>query len=60
MIAQGESFQALKNQTEQNPIHNTAKTIVLANSWPRVTIWGLQLFPQLLFYGHIIGGVYFP
>ena len=60
MIAQGESFQALQNQTEQNPIHNIAKTIVLANSWPRVTIWGLQLFPQLLFYGHIIGGVYFP
>ena len=60
MIAPGESFQALQDQTEQNPIHNIAKTIVLANSWPRVTIWGLQLFLQFLFYQHIIGGVHFP
>ena len=50
MIAPGESFQALQDQTEQNPIHNIAKTIVFANSWLRVTIWGLQLFLQLLFY----------
>ena len=29
MFAPGESFQALQNQTKQNPIHDIAKTIVL-------------------------------